>query len=71
MIFDHEWRLVLAMVNAVSAGWNDPDHGIWEARQRPRHHIHSKVMCWWAVARALASLAGRRIGCNVPRNGIG
>ncbi|GIH07668.1 hypothetical protein Rhe02_57350 [Rhizocola hellebori] len=53
LIAEHEWRLVLAMVQAVSVGWSDPDQGIWEPPQRPRHHLHSKVMCWWAVVRAI------------------
>src|SRR6185369_13220763 len=36
------FRLVDAMVQAVAARWNDPDHGIWEIRKAPRHHVHSK-----------------------------
>lgn len=49
---DH-WRLVRAMVQAVEARWMDPDHGIWEIRTDRRHHVHSKVMCWLTVDRAL------------------
>jgi trehalose 6-phosphate phosphatase len=41
------------MVRAVSARWQEPDHGIWEIRNRPRHHVHSKVMCWMTVDRAV------------------
>lgn len=47
------WRLVRAMVHAVEARWEEPDHGIWEIRGPRRHHVHSKVMCWHAVDRAL------------------
>ncbi len=47
------WRLVEAMVSAVSLRWNEPDHGIWEIRRSPRHHVHSKVMCWLTVDRAI------------------
>jgi len=47
------WRLVRAMVAAVDARWEEPDHGIWEIRGPRRHHVHSKVMCWHAVDRAL------------------
>lgn len=47
------WRLVRAMVQAVEARWHEPDHGIWEIRGPRRHHVHSKVMCWHAVHRAL------------------
>ena len=49
---DH-WRLVRAMVRAVEARWTEPDHGIWEMRLERRHHVHSKVMCWHTVDRAL------------------
>lgn len=47
------WRIVEAMVTAVRTKWRDPDHGIWEIRHAPRHHVHSKVMCWLAVDRAI------------------
>jgi GH15 family glucan-1,4-alpha-glucosidase len=40
------WRLVQAMVRAVDRRWDQPDHGIWEIRKPPRHHVYSKVMCW-------------------------
>ncbi|MGD8276607.1 MAG: DUF5911 domain-containing protein, partial [Gemmatimonadota bacterium] len=47
------WRLVRAMVSAVQSRWHEPDHGIWEIRRPRRHHVHSKVMCWLAVDRAI------------------
>ena len=47
------WRLVQAMVGAVDERWEEPDHGIWEARRPPRHHVYSKTMCWVTVDRAL------------------
>jgi trehalose-phosphatase len=46
-------RLVREMVRAVAARWQEPDHGIWEMRLERRHHVHSKVMCWHTVDRAL------------------
>lgn len=59
---DH-WRLVRSMVRAVEARWTEPDHGIWEMRLERRHHVHSKVMCWHTVDRALvveAAVCGTR-----------
>ena len=41
------------MVFAVESRWVEPDHGIWEIRGNPRHHVYSKVMCWLTVDRAL------------------
>ena len=49
---DQHWEVVKAVVGAVAARWHEPDHGIWEERRPPRHHVHSKVMCWMAVDRA-------------------
>jgi trehalose-phosphatase len=60
-VTDAEWRVVEAMVEAVDRRWHEPDHGLWEARMTPRHHVYSKVMCWVTVDRALvtAARAGR------------
>src|SRR5690606_13670809 len=49
---DH-WRLMKAMVAAVEMRWREADHGIWETRGPRRHHVHSKVMCWYTVDRAI------------------
>ena len=50
---DADWNLVCEMVFAVESRWVEPDHGIWEIRGNPRHHVYSKVMCWLTVDRAL------------------
>jgi trehalose-phosphatase len=50
---DEEWRVIEAMVAAVERRWHEPDHGLWEARLAPRHHVYSKVMCWLTVERAV------------------
>jgi trehalose-phosphatase len=50
---DDDWRMVCAMSEAVTRRWHEPDHGIWEERHRPRHHVYSKVMCWLTIDRAL------------------
>jgi pentatricopeptide repeat protein len=54
---EQEWRVVEAMVEAVERRWHEPDHGLWEARMAPRHHVYSKVMCWVTVDRAIKLLA--------------
>ena len=51
------WRLVELLVDAVGRRWRDPDQGIWEIRAAPRHHVHSKTMCWVAVDRGIALAA--------------
>ncbi|WP_136611168.1 trehalase-like domain-containing protein [Sinomonas albida] len=50
---DEHWRLLVQMATAVSARWHEPDHGIWEARRAPRHHVYTKTMCWVTLDRAL------------------
>jgi trehalose 6-phosphate phosphatase len=52
-LVDADWTLVGAMCQAVARRWHEADHGIWEEREIPRHHVHSKVMCWVAVDRAI------------------
>jgi trehalose-phosphatase len=53
--------LVENMVTAVERRWHEPDHGIWEARLPPRHHIYSKVMCWLTVDRAVSMVERHRL----------
>ncbi|MCE7009178.1 trehalose-phosphatase [Kibdelosporangium philippinense] len=59
---DDDWKMTNAMAEAVARRWEEPDHGIWEERHRPRHHVYSKVMCWLTIDRAvtLAETYGRQ-----------
>jgi GH15 family glucan-1,4-alpha-glucosidase len=65
---DDDWRMVGAMAEAVARRWHEPDHGIWEERHRPRHHVYSKVMCWLTIDRAvkLAEAYGRDVEPSWP-----
>jgi len=47
------WNLARAAVNHLEAIWTKPDDGIWEIRGPRRHFVHSKVMVWVAVDRAV------------------
>ena len=47
------WREIRHLVNRAVETRHEPDHGIWEPRCEPRHHVHSKVMNWVALDRAL------------------
>ncbi|HUN73715.1 MAG TPA: glycoside hydrolase family 15 protein [Steroidobacteraceae bacterium] len=51
---EHYWSFLRAIVEAAISQWHLPDRGIWEIRSRPRHFVHSKVMCWAAVNRGIA-----------------
>jgi GH15 family glucan-1,4-alpha-glucosidase len=48
-----DWRFLVELVNTAAERWRTPDRGIWELRGRPRHLVHSKVMCWVALDRGL------------------
>jgi GH15 family glucan-1,4-alpha-glucosidase len=37
----------------VARHWQEPDAGIWEIRGDAAHHVHSKLMGWLALDRAL------------------
>ncbi|MDR6593608.1 GH15 family glucan-1,4-alpha-glucosidase [Saccharothrix longispora] len=56
------------MAEAVARRWHEPDHGIWEERHAPRHHVYSKVMCWVTLDRAvrLAETYGRDVDPSWP-----
>ena len=47
------WTHVCGIVEHVIAHWNEADAGIWEMRSAPQHFLHSRVMCWVAIDRAL------------------
>jgi GH15 family glucan-1,4-alpha-glucosidase len=45
--------MLLRVVETISRLWQEPDQGFWEVRCAPRHFVHSKVMCWAALDRAV------------------
>lgn len=47
-------RMLVDLGVYVANHWRDPDYGIWEAREPPRAHTSSRVMCWVAVDRLLS-----------------
>jgi GH15 family glucan-1,4-alpha-glucosidase len=50
---DDEWRFFSGLVETAVERWQEPDRGIWEWRDEPRHFVHSKACCWAAVDRGL------------------
>ncbi len=47
-------ELLVGLADRAAAGWSEPDAGMWEARDQPRHYVSSKVLCWVALDRAIA-----------------
>lgn len=50
-------------VQKVANNWNKPDHGIWEIRDTPRHHTHSRVSSWASIH--FGSVMLKHLGQNV------
>jgi GH15 family glucan-1,4-alpha-glucosidase len=49
------WPVQLAFLDHLKKIWNEPDQGIWEVRDAPRHFTHSKIMAWVAFDRSIKS----------------
>ena len=50
---DKLWSTIESFAQAVITHWRKPDRGMWEVRGERRHFVHSKVMCWLALDRAI------------------
>ncbi len=49
---DH-WPTIERLAERVTTLWSLPDSGMWEVRSAPAHHVHSKLMSWVALDRAI------------------
>ncbi len=58
------WNFLTGVADECCARWREPDEGIWEVRGPPQHFVHSKLMAWVALDRALA--LARRAGHTAP-----
>jgi GH15 family glucan-1,4-alpha-glucosidase len=47
------WRAMRGYADLVARRWREPDAGIWEVRGEPVRHVHSALMGWLALDRAL------------------
>jgi GH15 family glucan-1,4-alpha-glucosidase len=47
------WLLIRQQVECVISDWQQADHGIWEIRNEKREFLHSRLMCWVAMDRAI------------------
>ncbi|MFQ5899741.1 MAG: glycoside hydrolase family 15 protein [Candidatus Methylomirabilia bacterium] len=67
------WAALRRLVDILCERWQEPDAGIWEIRGSRRHFVHSKLMSWVALDRALTLLdpLGQGIGLfTALREGI-
>jgi GH15 family glucan-1,4-alpha-glucosidase len=47
------WPIIERLAHRTTELWSQPDQGIWEFRTAPAHFVHSKLMCWVALDRAI------------------
>ena len=53
------WQHTVEVADQVCEIWNTEDVGIWEMRGEQHHFLHSRLMCWVALDRAIR-LASKR-----------
>jgi GH15 family glucan-1,4-alpha-glucosidase len=53
---DDEWSLTKAVIETVERRWQDADCGMWEVRGEPQDFVHSKVLAWVAMDRAVKAV---------------
>ncbi|HEX6403011.1 MAG TPA: glycoside hydrolase family 15 protein [Pseudonocardiaceae bacterium] len=58
------WDLQLALLDFLEGHWQDPDNSLWEVRGSRRHFVHSKVLAWAGVDRAVQAV--ERFGLPGP-----
>jgi GH15 family glucan-1,4-alpha-glucosidase len=52
-LYSETWRTMAGFADRVAEHWREPDAGIWEMRSDMAHHVHSKIMAWLTLDRAL------------------
>lgn len=66
MSFD-AWEFVTRHTEWLCEHWRSADEGIWESRNGRRHYLHSRVMCWVAIDRAIRLAQKRSLPAPLPR----
>lgn len=63
-LYGETWRMVCGFADLVARRWHEPDAGIWELRAPAAHHVHSKMMGWLALDRALRIAETHRVSAR-------
>jgi GH15 family glucan-1,4-alpha-glucosidase len=66
-LYSETWRAMRGFADLVARRWQEPDAGIWEIRGDAAHHVHSKLMGWLALDRALRIGQSHRLGAGQQR----
>jgi len=66
-LYGETWRAMAAFADKIATQWRSTDAGIWEVRGDEAHHVHSKLMAWLALDRALRIAERRRTSAKRVR----
>lgn len=61
---DDAWDLQRGLLDFLEGHWQDPDNGLWEIRGPQRPFVHSKVLAWAGIDRAVRAVD--RFGLDGP-----
>jgi GH15 family glucan-1,4-alpha-glucosidase len=61
---DDAWKVQRVLLDFLETAWEKPDEGIWEVRGPRRPFVHSRMMAWVAVDRAVKTV--ERMGVKGP-----
>lgn len=64
---DIAWDARRALIDHLESDWRQPDNGIWEIRGRQQHFVHSKVMAWAGVDRAIRTAESHGLPAPLDR----
>ena len=64
---DDAWRMQRGLIDFLESAWERPDDGIWEMRGPRRPFVHSRMMAWVAVDRAIKEVERRGVKGPVDR----
>lgn len=56
---DDARAVVSCLADHVAECWREPDAGIWEPRCEPQRHVHSAILSWVALDRAVELIGPR------------
>ncbi|SFC64471.1 Glucoamylase (glucan-1,4-alpha-glucosidase), GH15 family [Nocardioides terrae] len=66
-VAESAWDVQLALLDWLESNWQEPDNGLWEMRGPRRNFVHSKVMAWAGVDRAIRTVEQHRLDGPVDR----
>ncbi|MBA1276070.1 glycoside hydrolase family 15 protein [Stutzerimonas azotifigens] len=61
------WKTAISLIDYLCDHWRSEDAGIWEIRSGNRHFLHSRLMCWVAIDRAIRLAQKRSLSMPYER----